>query len=87
MASESFNYPIYSTPFGGLVRWDENLLNHVFVTKPNCQGFESGNIMPKSWYPLTPANQLAEDETREHDDRIWQEICDDDMNNMSIFGC
>lgn len=86
MDPEFFDYPVYSTPFGGLVRSDENNLNHVFVSKPNCHGFEIGDVMPSAWWPLTPANELAEYETRANEDRMWQETCDDDINNMNIWG-
>ncbi len=54
-----FNYPVYGTQGGGLVR-DVNG-TCIFVEKPDCPGLDVGDEMPKEW-GIVPANDLARDE-------------------------
>ena len=48
-----YNFTVYRTPGGGLVREAGNIL--IFVTKPACPGLDVGDEMPEMW-DYQPAN-------------------------------
>ena len=51
-----FNFPVWGTQGGGLVREVGN--TYFFVTKPDCPGLDVGDDMPEEW-GVVPANELA----------------------------
>ena len=55
----TFNYPVWGTQGGGLVR--EVNGRYIFVKKPDCPGLDVGDEMPGEWDTI-PANQYARDE-------------------------
>lgn len=54
--SRNFNFPVWGTQGGGLVR--EVNGTYIFVTKPDCPGLDVGDEMPAEW-GIAPANDLA----------------------------
>ncbi len=54
-----YAYPVWGTQGGGLVRLVGD--QYIFVTKPDCPGYDVGDDMPKEW-GLIPANNLATQE-------------------------
>ena len=54
--SRTYNYPVWGTQGGGLVR--EVNGTYIFVEKPNCSGLDVGDEMPEEW-GLIPANGHA----------------------------
>jgi hypothetical protein len=57
---KDYNFPVYATQGGGLVRFVNNTLA-VFVEQPDCPGLDVGDIMPEKW-GIVPANQAARNE-------------------------
>ncbi|PIQ67349.1 hypothetical protein COY25_01345 [Candidatus Uhrbacteria bacterium CG_4_10_14_0_2_um_filter_41_7] len=51
-----YNYPVWGTQGGGLVR--EVNGTYIFVEKPDCPGLDVGDEMPEMW-GIIPANQQA----------------------------
>ena len=51
-----YDYPVYGTQGGGLVREVGGIF--IFVEKPDCPGLDVGDKMPGEW-GIAPANQLA----------------------------
>jgi len=60
--ADRYNYPVWGTQGGGIVR--ESGSGYIFVTKPNCPGLDVGDTMPDEW-GLIPANDLATEEAHE----------------------
>lgn len=58
MDKKQYNFPVYATQGGGLVRYIGNTA--IFVEAPNCQelGLKVGDTMPTEW-GIIPANDLA----------------------------
>ena len=56
MELEDYEFPVYGTQGGGLVR--EVNGTFIFVTKPDCPNLDVGDEMPKQW-DFQPANELA----------------------------
>lgn len=57
----NYNYPVFATQGGGLVREvSQNPFTYIFVEKPGCPGLDVGDTMPKEW-DIVPANQSARD--------------------------
>lgn len=54
-----FNFPVFGTQGGGLVRPASN--GYIFVEKPDCPGLDVGDKMPPEW-GIVPANSLANQE-------------------------
>lgn len=54
--NRNYNFPVYYTQGGGLVRSIENC--YIFIEKPNCPGLDIGDIMPEQW-GIVPANSVA----------------------------
>ena len=52
----TYNYPVWGTQGGGLVR--EVNGTFIFVEKPNVAGLDVGDEMPEKWDTI-PANELA----------------------------
>ncbi len=55
----TYNYPVYGTQGGGLVRYIGSTA--IFITKPDCPGLDIGDEMPSEWDTI-PANDLARNE-------------------------
>jgi len=51
-----YNYPVFGTQGGGLVR--EVNGTYIFVEKPDCPGLEVGDEMPEEW-GIIAANDRA----------------------------
>lgn len=51
-----FNYPVWGTQGGGLVRETDGM--YIFVSKPDCPGLDVGDEMPEDW-SIVPANRRA----------------------------
>lgn len=67
-----FNFPVYGTQGGGLVR--EVNGTYIFVTKPDCPGLDVGDDTPTEW-GIIPANGLAQQE--EDDDwKMYEDACE-----------
>lgn len=60
MNAEEYNFPVWGTQGGGLVRSVGD--KFIFVTKSDCPGLDIGDEMPEEW-GIIPANQLARDES------------------------
>jgi hypothetical protein len=58
MEQKTYNFPVYGTQGGGLVREIAPNL-YRFVEKPNCPGLDVGDTMPKEW-GIVPVNQRAQ---------------------------
>ena len=54
--SRRYDYPVYGTQGGGLVREVNGA--YIFVEKPNCPGLDVGDTMPTEW-DIIPANTQA----------------------------
>ena len=54
--TRTYNYPVYGTQGGGLVR--EVNGTYIFVEKPTCPGLDIGDEMPQEW-SIVAANDLA----------------------------
>ena len=52
----SYDYPVWGTQGGGLVREVNGV--YIFVEKPDCPGLDVGDEMPKEW-GIAPTNNLA----------------------------
>jgi hypothetical protein len=52
---KDYNYPVYGTQ-GGLCRFIGE--TGIFITKPDCPGFDVGDEVPQEW-DMLPANDLA----------------------------
>jgi len=50
-----YEFYVYATQGGGKVKWENG--NYVFVEKPNCPGYEVGDIMPIEWGVQGPINK------------------------------
>jgi hypothetical protein len=55
--SQTYNFPVYATQGGGLVR-EVAPNRYIFVEKPDCSGLSVGDYMPEGWSTI-PANALA----------------------------
>jgi hypothetical protein len=62
LSTKSYDYPVYGTQGGGLVRSVGQ--TYIFVEKPDCPGLDVGDKMPEEW-GVIPANEQAR---REVDD-------------------
>jgi hypothetical protein len=58
--AQEYNFPVYGTQGGGLVRRSGD--HYVFVEVPNWGNFNIGDTMPDEW-GIASANQLALSET------------------------
>ncbi len=47
MAEQEYNYPVWGTQGGGLVR--EVGGKYIFIEKPDCPGLDIGDEMPEEW--------------------------------------
>ena len=57
---ESYNFPVFATQGGGLVREiSTNPYRYEFVEKPDCSGLNVGDRMPEEW-GIMPANFAAQ---------------------------
>ena len=56
-----YDYPVYGTQGGGLVREVNGV--YVFIEKPTCPGLDVGDKMPEEW-GIIPANDHALDEMK-----------------------
>lgn len=56
MTARTYDYPVWGTQGGGLVRACGD--RYIFVTKPDCPGLDVGDFMPDEW-GIVPANDLA----------------------------
>mgnify|MGYP007077527449 CR=1 FL=1 len=54
--SRTYDYPVWGTQGGGLVREVGSV--YIFVEKPDCPGLDVGDTMPEEW-GITPANDVA----------------------------
>ena len=70
--SREYNYAVWGTQGGGLAREVRRGV-YIFVTKPNCPGFDVGDEVPAEW-GLTPANEIAR-----------QEMGDEELGDLEIF--
>lgn len=57
-----YDYPVYGTQGGGLVRFIEG--KAYFVEKPDCPGVDVGDQMHEEW-DVQPANELARQEVED----------------------
>ena len=62
--SRTYDYPVWGTQGGGLVRYVGGTC--IFVEKPNCPGLDVGDKMPEAW-GVIPANWHARQEMKETD--------------------
>ena len=61
MNKRIYNFPVWGTQGGGLVR---EVGNHfVFVEKPDCPGLDVGDFMPAEW-DYQPANRMAREQLK-----------------------
>jgi hypothetical protein len=71
MEPEQYNFPVFGTQGGGLVREGrfQGQYFYIFVEKPDCPGLEIGSLMPKEW-GVVPANRQAREmiEAEQFDD-------------------
>ena len=50
MSEKSYNFPVWGTQGGGLVREVERGRDrYIFVEKPDCPGLDVGDFMPDEW--------------------------------------
>lgn len=54
--SKQYNFPVYGTQGGGLVREVNGAF--IFIEKPDCPGLDVGDVMPQEW-GIVAANDLA----------------------------
>lgn len=73
--SREYDYSVWSTQGGGLVRWVNG--TYIFVEKPDCPGLDVGDEMPEEW-GVIPANDSARQDMEEADEfnRGLQEFFD-----------
>lgn len=57
MSERQYNFPVWGTQGGGLVREVGEV--YIFVEKPDCPGLDVGDTMPKEW-GVIPANETAQ---------------------------
>jgi hypothetical protein len=74
--SQKYDYPVYGTQGGGLVRRVGNQC--IFVEKPDCPGLDVGDTMPTDW-DIIPANQLARNV-------IDNDLTDQYVERVATFG-
>ncbi|MEK7602406.1 MAG: hypothetical protein AAB472_02880 [Patescibacteria group bacterium] len=55
---EGYDFAVWGTQGGGLVRWNAESRRYVFVTTPNCPGLNVGDEMPEEW-DVIAANREA----------------------------
>jgi hypothetical protein len=68
MANYEYLYPVYTTQYGGMVRWVGDTRTYIFVEKPNYPGeLDVGDTMPQEW-SVTPANEEAWQARRDAED-------------------
>ena len=60
---EQYSFAVFGTQGGGLARRDGS--RYIFVTKPECPGFEVGDVVPKEW-DLIAANEKARAEVLDY---------------------
>ena len=60
LREKAYDYPVFGTQGGGLVREVSQgpFIFYVFVEKPNHSGLDVGDTMPKDW-DIIPLNQAA----------------------------
>lgn len=73
MATRDYDFPVWGTQGGGLVR-EVSPNRYIFVEAPDCPGLGVGDYMPEMW-GVEPANDLARGvvEREEWDD---DDVCD-----------
>lgn len=91
MSQRTFDYPIWGTQGGGLVREVRGV--YIFVEKPNCPGFDVGDVMPSEW-GIVPANNLAHHEDEQEElaiNGIWLDgwtvdlfLCEDGQLGITV---
>ena len=62
MDERRYNFPVFGTQGGGLVREVRGV--YIFVTKPECPGLDVGDEMPTEW-SIAAANDLATEQDAE----------------------
>ena len=61
LSTKRYDYPVYGTQGGGLVRSVGQ--TYIFVEKPDCPGLDVGDEMPEEWgvipanYPMRPGSK------------------------------
>jgi hypothetical protein len=86
---EGYDFPVWGTQGGGLVRWNAEIQRYTFVTTPDCPGLSVGDEMPKEWDTIAANSEArrANDEARDFDiglgeffDVIFDKIDDGTMS-------
>lgn len=82
MTTREFNYPVFGTQGGGLVR--EVNGKFIFIEKPNCPGLDVGDEMPAEW-DYQPANELARSQLQDEEFPFLSVPWDKEKDGVAAF--